>query len=411
MLSYRFRILTIVLGVGGICFVGWFFVVNQPPCDSKSKIVLQDRGIDMKSINLQRISLNNLSLLKRLASVEIERGIVRRNIIFSPDGSTVVFSSEGPRSKVDYRACTDIWSLNLFSDTLHVIQVPEGTYGTSEMTFNSDGSLLLLGRQLCAGRNCFSLWDANSGQFISSFEYAEFVQLPDQEILSYREPNDDQNRFWWSVEEARNIDDLPGLPLRDVRLFASDGKRFVTTSADAIVYLWDLSLKQKLLELPSEDLRGLVEDIPMLEFSPDGRWLAAYGRDVRVWNTITGDLQILDEIKHFNWYGLAGEISSDSSFFGFNHNVWNIQSGQIQLSLGEDAFGGFGPDGGFFISVSDEGLRFIDTEETSELFVLPVSGGLRALNFNPEGKLFAFVTNSSTQPQRGHIEFWGIPSS
>jgi eukaryotic-like serine/threonine-protein kinase len=90
--------------------------------------------------------------------------------------------------------------------------------------------------------------------------------------------------------EVLILDPAPGV---QVVAFRADGLRLATMAGQE-VKLWDLPSGQLIHTLRGPDLRGrpaekpFLLNLPSVALSPDGRWLAASGDYVKVWDAVTG---------------------------------------------------------------------------------------------------------------------------
>jgi WD40 repeat protein len=191
----------------------------------------------------------------------------------------------------------------------------------------------------------------------------------------------------WSIAEQSLISEQSICPEKRVNYltFSPDRQKIAVACADPVfeergepyIQVWDVSIpKGSLTKLSGYGLYIMVM------YSPDGRFLAAAGNNVDVWNAGTGEFL----------FGVYGD-----SFQG----------------LGTQSVA-FSPDGKILtIGLKDGSVEFWSVPEGKQLRVLRMSnfkplGGqiaynpVHALAFSPDGKLLAIGLDD------GSIHLWGI---
>jgi WD40 repeat protein/serine/threonine protein kinase len=191
--------------------------------------------------------------------------------------------------------------------------------------------------------------------------------------------------------------------------FSADGKRLVSGGPKS-VRVWNLAGAAEKLSLS-----GHIGGVPGLAFGPDGKLLASTGKDhiVRLWDPVTGklirDLARLDGPAQSVTFNADGRFLTATQWYGGTGEVkgWNMKSRQEVFTLpaakGTAHYGaGFSPDGKYFMSCSDLGLKVrtvvragpddrghapISFQEAPS----PAPAPANSACFSPDSKLLAWV--------------------
>ena len=196
----------------------------------------------------------------------------------------------------------------------------------------------------------------------------------------------------WNTSNGKQLGVLSGgdISIRSLK-FSPDGRHLVVGSASGTVHVWDVSRRLLLLSLNRHS-----SSVESLAYAPDGsRFASIAGRQVLVWNSVTG--QVLAEFMGSGTLqgSLAFSPSGKSlvaSAWGHTVREWDVdQASALQTLSGmrdhtEQA--SFSPDGKTFITASrGGGVSFWVTATGRLAGHLPVRGRFAVVS--PNGQQLA----------------------
>jgi WD40 repeat protein/basic membrane lipoprotein Med (substrate-binding protein (PBP1-ABC) superfamily) len=186
--------------------------------------------------------------------------------------------------------------------------------------------------------------------------------------------------------------------------FSPDGARLATTSEDSTVKIWDLTTGAELLTLS-----GQTAGVHPVAFSPDGTRLAAASSNytMNIWELERGQ-----ELKSFVTAEIpAIAFSPDGTRLAAGivdgmAKVWDTANGEERLALAGHTAGiygvAFSPDGMRLATASDDGTAKVwDATSGQELLNLTGhTGWVIGVAFSPDG------TQLATSGQDGTVRLW-----
>jgi WD40 repeat protein len=232
------------------------------------------------------------------------------------------------------------------------------------MAFSADGDLLA-----STDGDTVRLWKVSTGQQLRALLGHTFVYRvrfhPDGRHLSAG--SHDGSVIVWDLMTYTAVRTIQGEKdnlTPDVGL-SPDGKRFTISrekgKGEREIEVRDLTDGQMVFTLP-----GHVDNYHKVEFSPDGKWLAAGGNDqtVRVWNAATGKEAFT--LRGHNGFVKSVAFSPDGkrlasaihSFKTGEVKIWDLSSGKEEFTLrghGDTVIDlAFNPDGRRLAVIDDE---------------------------------------------------------
>jgi len=286
--------------------------------------------------------------------------------------------------------------------------------------FSPDGRVLVAG----AGAGDLQQWDVASGDEIGRFPgpspNATNVHVsgfdPDGDLLVGRQfgasdevdPDARGRVLVWDATSRELVRQLPRLPAEEGdpawfgpggAVFSPDGTRLVVVPgrAPATAQVLDVATWEELYRVPAAD--GQI--VTTAAWSPDGRWLALGGHQLRIVDAATGDLH--RDLTHPDGFpgqnGLAWNNESDRLYVGTGSiQVWEPLEVQPEPMLLRGGFMGrhnhvfLLPGGDRLLTGArdSEGVRVWDVSPAagSEVAGSPTHG-LPALAFSPDGDRLA----------------------
>jgi WD40 repeat protein len=185
--------------------------------------------------------------------------------------------------------------------------------------------------------------------------------------------------------------------------FSPDGKTLAFTfQKSRKIVLWDLVAGQERASFPID---SPFTSVLSLDFSPDGRYLAAGANDrpalISVWNLTTGQrvLKLNGNCGPTKSVAFSPDGTSLATAFAYERFVrlWDPRSGQLLRVFGGHEFGtnsvAFSPDGTSLATAGNDGIVRVWTVATGELRTV-LDGDAAALPhvaFSPDGRVIAMT--------------------
>jgi WD40 repeat protein/serine/threonine protein kinase len=228
-------------------------------------------------------------------------------------------------------------------------------------------------------------------------------------------PNRGFEWFYWQRQSHLPVKTLRG-HLEEVTsvAFSPDGQRIVTGSWDQTAKVWEAASGRELLSL-----KGHSAPIWCVAFSPDGNWIvtgswdgtakvwdAASGRELRRLNGHTKPIRSVAFSSHGQWI-VTGSWDQTAK-------VWEAASGQLQRTFegtsGNVSSVAFSPDGQRIVTgLGDRTAKVWDAVSGRELFTLKGHGDqVRSAAFSRDGKWIVTGSDDHTakvwKAARGELE-------
>jgi WD40 repeat protein len=223
-------------------------------------------------------------------------------LAFSPDGKTVAAAGDGAGGRTHASGVT-LWDAET-GKRKHTLG--EGTLVRC-LTFSADGKTVAYG---CGGEEVVKLWDARTGKLRRALKK--------------------------STNESYQVFEVAFAP--DGKTLATCGQTGGGAEAFCDVTLWDAETGALLRALPKSDIQsnGLR---PCLAFAPDGKTLAAAGRDLRLWDVRSGEAKPAPDLGPGQWWLVAFSPDGKSLAAGGARGkepviaLWDVRSGKLAATL------------------------------------------------------------------------------
>ena len=253
------------------------------------------------------------------------------------------------------------------------------------------------------------LWNMTTGRQLLTLDHGEKKIVgsvafhPNGQLLASR---DREAVHLWDLATGREIHrfNVPSDWWRDTRLaFSPDGGLLAAGCANREIRLWDVNRQTEI-----GVLRGHIDQIRDVTFSPDGRWLASAGdrddRTVRIW-----DVERLTEVRKLvghsdGVYAVAfnpsGTLLASGAVDG-DIRLWDTTTWEAvaDLKLGSNVYGvAFTPDGTRVVGAcADNVIRFWDTAMHQEVAELRGHDAyVHSIAFSPDGTRLASASGDLT---------------
>ena len=253
---------------------------------------------------------------------------------FSPDGSSIAaVCQKGWGSLIwiwDVRTGKKLLTLK-DENIMH-------RYNDYRVIYSPDGSVIA-----SAGYAPFQryvrLWDARTGALINKLKSSEkrmsgkitsmtIAFSPDGTILASGMRNNGIEL--WDVQKAESLHTLRGhVDQVDSIEFSPDGRTLASVgdSKDKTVRIWDVDAKSFLFSIEEKGMR--INDAA---YSPNGQFIATGGgREIRIWDALTGSLLLKIEAGNNDVWNVAyfpdGNKLASLSIDGLIH-IWDVWTGK-----------------------------------------------------------------------------------
>jgi WD40 repeat protein len=235
-------------------------------------------GATMRTTSLtppaMQVTLWNVETGKKTGAIPIvgEGAAGMYSLTLSPDGSWLAL--EGAKSSI-MGDCNRIWVFNTASGKGYSFQTRTGCGG--DIAFTPDGRWLLVRgvfHEVATGRKLHEIVEEAGGTFSPDGRY--LATTPDSNFVNLFNLADGKLLHTFSISSV-------GGSIPDVE-FSTDGRFLAATARDA-VKIWDPSTGKELHTLGPEKANAIA-------FSRDSRWLWSAGAEgVKLWDLTSGELQ------------------------------------------------------------------------------------------------------------------------
>ncbi|PLZ04561.1 AAA-like domain-containing protein [Fischerella thermalis] len=249
-------------------------------------LMAMEAGQSLKSLVNQKQSLVDypafspiLSIQDILAQIQQKNSfgdssaITSTSFAFSPDGKTIVLSSDNT---------IKLWDLT----TGQVIKTLSGNESEKTMVFSPDGKTIASGGY----DKTIKLWDIATGKVIKTLTYGSSVTnitfSPDGKLLAAG--SSDKTIKLWDIASGKVIQTLTGHSniVKSV-VFSPDGKVVASGSNDNTIKLWNVATGKEI-----RTFTGHTSFVTSLAFSNDGKVLASGSADktIKLWRLNLDDV-------------------------------------------------------------------------------------------------------------------------
>jgi WD40 repeat protein len=337
------------------------------------------------------------------------------SVAISPDGSKLALAA--------FDMSVVVWDFKtkarvaLFNPTSHdndpeVEELTVSIQRVSSLRFPSDGK-----RLVSASGDSVRVWDLAAGSEIRRFadqgtEILSVALSADSGVLASGSAAG--TRLWDLATGKPSLTLENGTPAASEVQFSPDGKLLAAASRDGLVRLWDA--RRGMLE---HTFKAAGSAAASIAFSPNGLLLACASGDgsVRLWEVASGNL-IDAPIRHNN--GLTSiAFAPDSKLLAASCvdgsvQIWDISTAGLTKSLRAHKASvnslAFSPDGTMLATISeDRSIKLWNTQNWKEIRQLKGHDvGVYSVAFSPDGKTLAAGTGNNSivlwDPKTGEVK-------
>ncbi|MUH01001.1 hypothetical protein F7734_55570 [Scytonema sp. UIC 10036] len=303
-------------------------VVFSP--DSKTIATLDFSNFSAKLWNLQG---EEMATLKHKDKVS--------NIVFSPDGQTVVTASREGTAK--------LW--NLQGQEISILKENNQPIGEIQnVTFSPNGKVLAT---IDSISRTASLWNLQ-GEKIATLKHNDGIDnlafSPDGKTVTTASQRDGTAKLWNLQEKIPTLPNSGGV---EKMVFSPDGKTFAIASRDGTTKLW--KLQERVITTLKHN-----KTVNNVAFSPDGQTIATSSDDgtAKLWNLKGGLIATLkhqDSVRNIIFSPDGKTVATVQSSSGNdNAKLWNLKGELITTFNASNSVSGvaFSPDGKTVASTS-----------------------------------------------------------
>jgi len=378
---------------------------------------------------------------------DVESGMLQRTmscgnfapneLIFTPDGKTLITSEPGNRSNRNFSGGVHLWDR---ATGRHLRELRTPGQGAGALTLSRNSRWLATSS---GGR--VHVWDFHTGNEIGADEghqgYVARIAVSPTGVIATA-GDDHTVRVWDPASGLQRLLLRHGYWVRALAV-SPDARQIATSSLDDTVRVWELSTGAEIYRLAGHGKQGGRR---ALRFTPDGQRLLSFGDDflLRIWDLRTGKalaehairpsgVKLPDENSE-PWeherFLLGGEstFSHDGKILLWDVTtgffIFDVDSGKELAKIARDGASGLAvtisPDGtqllwtghgkGIEMKLPDGKIRFSQGAEICRrellsgkvLQQIAIEGTAWPVAFSPDGKLFA----SGIDKPASHVRLW-----
>ena len=187
--------------------------------------------------------------------------------------------------------------------------------GVKDINFSNDGKRFLS----TSYDKVIKLWDTETGQVIKTFGEGKMFYVakfhPEQQNMMLAGCSD-KKVYQWDLDSGDIIQEYDyHLAAVNTITFVDEGRRFVTTSDDKTIRVWDLGVPVQIKYMADPGMHSM----PAVTLSPDQKWFVGTSLDNRIDTYSTKDRFRQNRKKSFKGHVIAGyacrpNFSSDGRY-------------------------------------------------------------------------------------------------